>query len=841
VLNGALPWPVAGRTEAHVAARARRVAEHVRAHPELDPADVGYTLATEPAAEHRAVVVGPDREHLLAGLDALAEGRDDDAVVRGTARPSGGVVLVFAGAGGQWRGMGGGLWDDCPVFRDSVRACAEAFEPYVDWSLVDVLRGRRGAASLNRVDVVQPALFTLTVSLAAVWRSFGVRPAAVVGHSQGEIAAACVAGALSLPDAARVVALRSRIIAETLEGKGAMLSVPLPAARVRERLATWGDRLAVAAVNGPATTSVAGQPDAVEELFAQLVDEGVRVARIVSGFASHSAQVDDIRDHLLDAMGDVRPRSTEVVYCSAVTGGVLDTADLDAEYWYHNLRLPVEFDGAVRTLLGLGHTTFVEPSSHPLLTAPVEEIAADVGVDVTAVGSLRMGESDAQRMLTSLAAAHVRGVPVDWTAAYPGRTRVDLPTDAAPSPFWTAVARGDLAGGLGIVLPALARQPTNAARWHGISWEPLPEPAPGRQGGVWLLALPAKATRPPVAAVVAALQRNGIRVVPRSVGAPPASGPFSGVLSLRALGGGAAATLDLLRELHEAGIGAPLWSVTQQAGTVNADQATVWGLGRIAAVECPDRWGGVIDLPAVVDDRAGDLLAAVLTGSPGEQLVAVRASGLSAPRHVPAEPPTGEPWRPTGTVLVTGDVAGEAGRSARRLADAGAERVLLADPRGHHTPGAEGLAANITVAACDTTDPFALERLVAGAEDLTAVVHTIRVSDDVSLDRLTARRNADAMRATVDVAAWLHQLTRDRDLAAFVLFSFPAATASQAAANAFLEALARQRRAAGLPATAIACAPGEAAEHLLRAAGHPEAVVVAPDPSVPTRHSMEVS
>ncbi|MEV4315696.1 acyltransferase domain-containing protein [Actinocrispum sp. NPDC049592] len=422
-ITGAWPLLLSARSDAQLRARAGQVAEQLLA--DLYIADFGASLAAEATAGCRAAVVGADRAGLRAGFQALAGGCDHEGVVHGTSDARGGVVMVFAGAGGQWRGMGGGLWDDSPVFRESVLACADAFEPYVDWSLVDVVRGRRGAASMNRVDVVQPALFTVAVSLAAVWRAFGVHPAAVVGHSQGEIAAACVAGALSLVDAARVVAVRSRIIAETLAGKGAMLSVPLPAAEVRRRVARWDDRVAVAAVNGPATTSVAGAPDAIEEFFAQLVDEGVRVARIVADFASHSAQVGEIRSALLEGMGEIRHQATDIAFCSAVTGDVLDATQLDTEYWYRNLRMPVEFDSAVRSLLGRGFRTFIEPSSHPLLTAPVEEIARDAGARVTVVGSLRMGESDAQRMLTSLATAHVNGVPVDWSAVYrPAMSRV---------------------------------------------------------------------------------------------------------------------------------------------------------------------------------------------------------------------------------------------------------------------------------------------------------------------------------------------------------------------------------------------------------------------------------
>lgn len=414
-----LPWPVSGHTDAELRARARHLAERVRADPDAGPGPGGDTEAFA----HRAVVLAAGRTDLLAALDALADGREHEGLVRGHAVPGDGVVLMFAGAGGQWRGMGGGLWDDSPVFRASVLACEEAFAPYVDWSLPDVVRGVRGAASMNHPDVVQPALFAVMVSLAAVWRSFGVRPDAVVGHSQGEIAAAHVAGALSLDDAAKVVALRSRIIAENLAGAGAMLSVPLPVERVTTRLARFDGALAVAAVNGPDTTSVAGDPDAIERLFTELVADGVRVARIVSGFAAHSPQVDAIRAPLLGALGDIRPRPTDVAFCSSVTGKIIDPVTLDAEYWFQNLRQTVEFDAAVRTLLGLGYRRFIEPTSHPLLTAPVAEIARDTGTDVVAAGSLRMGESDVRRMLTSVATAYAGGVPVDWSVARGGWSR----------------------------------------------------------------------------------------------------------------------------------------------------------------------------------------------------------------------------------------------------------------------------------------------------------------------------------------------------------------------------------------------------------------------------------
>ena len=235
-----VPWVVSAKSASALRAQAARLAEHVRADDELDIADVGWTLAGRATFEHRAVVVGGDRERLLAGLDELA---GDDAGRLGSfaamPQPAGKTVFVFPGQGSQWLGMGIELLDTAPVFAQQIQACAEAFAEFVDWSLIDVLRGAPGAPGLDRVDVVQPVLFAVMVSLAELWKSVGVRPDAVIGHSQGEIAAAYVAGALSLRDAARVVTLRSKLLT-ALAGPGGMVSIACGAERARELLAPFG-------------------------------------------------------------------------------------------------------------------------------------------------------------------------------------------------------------------------------------------------------------------------------------------------------------------------------------------------------------------------------------------------------------------------------------------------------------------------------------------------------------------------------------------------------------------------------------------------------------------------
>ncbi|OPF81946.1 polyketide synthase, partial [Streptomyces antioxidans] len=237
----ALPWMLSGRSETALSAQAERLLAHLDAHPSLRPADVGYSLATTRAVhDQRAVLVGADREDVTRALTALARGEAAAQLVQGTGT-AGKTAFVFPGQGSQWAGMAVGLMDASPVFAARIEECAAALAEFTDWSLVEVLRGAEGAPSLERVDVVQPVLWAVMVSLAELWRSLGVVPAAVIGHSQGEIAAACVAGILSLKDAARVVALRSQAIGRVLAGKGGMVSVALPVAEVRERITPWGE------------------------------------------------------------------------------------------------------------------------------------------------------------------------------------------------------------------------------------------------------------------------------------------------------------------------------------------------------------------------------------------------------------------------------------------------------------------------------------------------------------------------------------------------------------------------------------------------------------------------
>ncbi|WP_328891772.1 type I polyketide synthase [Streptomyces sp. NBC_00316] len=417
-----VPWVMSARSDSALRDQAAALSTLADAG-EVDAVNVGWSLMTGRARfEHRAVVVGD----FTAGLKVLAGGERTDHVVTGVAADtvrSGKPVFVFPGQGAQWAGMGMALADASPVFAARLAECEAALSEFVDWSLTDVLRGVPGAPPLERVDVVQPASFAVMVSLARLWRSFGVEPAAVVGHSQGEIAAACVAGVLSLRDAARVVCLRSRAIAE-LAGPGAMALVTLQVERVEELLT---EGVSVAAVNGPSQVVVSGEVAAVEGLLAECDQRGVRARRIAVDYASHSAAMDVLAERLTADLAGIVPRPGRVPLVSTVTGEPADPLTMDAGYWLRNLRQPVRFADAVRALAEQGHTAFLEISSHPVLTAALTDVAQDAAV---VTGSLRRDDGGWDRFLTSVGEAWVRGVTVEWTAAFDGlRPRtVDLPT-----------------------------------------------------------------------------------------------------------------------------------------------------------------------------------------------------------------------------------------------------------------------------------------------------------------------------------------------------------------------------------------------------------------------------
>ncbi|MEU4254552.1 SDR family NAD(P)-dependent oxidoreductase, partial [Amycolatopsis sp. NPDC026612] len=561
-------------------------------------------------------------------------------------------------------------------------------------------------------------------------------------------------------------------------------------------------------------------------------------------YASHSVQVEQLREELLDVLAPIAPRQTETAFVSTVTGEWIDGSALDAEYWYTNLRSTVRLDIAVERLKSEGFGTFVEASPHPVLTMAI-------GDDVLALGSLRRDDGGLARFHTALAEAHVAGVAVDWTPAFPDARIVGLPTyafqrkrywldapnrpvagEAADGRFWAAVDAEDLGTlaeliGVGAetsfaeLLPALARwrrlrqEKSTVDSWrYRVEWKPLAEPAAATLSGRWLVVVAPGTDATDVTNCLAAAGAEP--VVTESLGDLTDA---AGVLSLLP---DAPGTLRLVQAL--AGSTAPLWLLTRNAvaalpgdAAPAADPAQIWALGRVAGLEHPERWGGLVDLPGTLDRRAARRLTAVLAGLGHEDQVAVRASGVFARRlaHAPGGAPARQ-WRPEGTVLVTGGTGALGGHVARWLAGSGADHLVLVSRRGADAPGAAtleaeltALGAEVTFAACDLADRDAVAGLVAGLGSVRAVVHTAGLPQAGTIADTSAGGFAEVLAAKAAGADHLDELLGD-DLDAFVLFSSNAGVwgsagqGAYAAANAHLDALAARRRAAGRKATSVA-------------------------------------
>ncbi|MEU0545080.1 acyltransferase domain-containing protein, partial [Nocardia sp. NPDC005978] len=426
---GVVPWVLSGRSAGALAAQAGRLTDFVQDHADANAIDIGSALAGKTVFEHRGVVLGRDLETSRAGLQDLASGEPGPDVVRGKVAGAGKTVFLFPGQGSQWVGMGRELYDTSPEFAAEITKCGIAFAPYLDWSIEGALNGSQEGLDLTRVDVVQPLMFAVMAGLVKLWAAVGVRPDAVIGHSQGEIAAAYAAGGLSLGDAARIVASRSGLMAR-FEGQGAMVWIQAGTNQVRELLTHWPD-LELAAVNGPISTVVTGDRESLAQLVSRC-DTGEVRARWIANGAGHSRLADGTCEELLGNLGAIDAVSTAVMFFSTVTGTALDTRECVADYWFRNLRQTVLFQDAVTAALADGCEFFIEVSPHPVLITGVTQIFDATGSTATVSGTLRRDDGGLHRFLTSAAEAFVAGVDVHWQRIFDGHAtkRIDLPTYA---------------------------------------------------------------------------------------------------------------------------------------------------------------------------------------------------------------------------------------------------------------------------------------------------------------------------------------------------------------------------------------------------------------------------
>ena len=676
---------------------------------------------------HRIAVVGRDAATLVSGLTEAAA----RAPIRPRLEPPR-VVFVFPGQGSQWVGMGRSLMAAEPEFRAAIVRCDTAIRAEAGWSLIDVLSGK---APMDDIATLQPTLFSMQVGIASLWRSWGIMPDAVVGHSMGEVAAAHIAGALSLDDAVRVMCRRSGLL-RRIVGRGAMALVELPLREAREACAAEASRVAVAVSNGPRASVLSGDVEALDRIVATLTARGVYCRPVKVDVASHSPQVDVLRDDLLAQLALVQPGEAQVPLYSTVDAQQLDGTSLDAVYWVRNLREPVRMHDATVQLLADGFDAFIEISPHPILLPSIDDAIEEAGADAVTVASTRRDGDERREMLDGLARLFERGATPEWRALWPVPPMpVSLP--AYPwqrERFWIDEALHFQPTQLDTAGPASredARRLLYSPRWLPVPYE---KPAQATKRGAWVLFADRKGTAAALAAHLEKAGHNAWLVQPAdawSLYAPRSLGvrseevadierlfaevereavPLDGVVHLWSLD--APAGLDDLAAQEEfqvtccasvAGLvqvlarrdGQRLPRLTLvTAGAQSPDgrptasvQAPLWGLGRVIAEEHPECWGGLVDIdPAEEPASSAARIAAEIVATEPEDGVALADRGA---RYVLRLQPlvsggSVAPFacRADASYLITGGLGGVGLEIARWLAERGARHLLLAGRRG---------------------------------------------------------------------------------------------------------------------------------------------------------------
>jgi mycoketide-CoA synthase len=750
--------------------------------------------------------------------------------------------------------------------------------------------GSPAASVLDETMFAQAGLFALEVALFRLLEAWGVRPDYLVGHSIGELAAAFVAGVFSLEDACRLVAARGRLMG-ALPTDGAMIAVQADEDEALESLVGYERQVALAAVNGPAAVVLSGEQELVGELAELWRERGRKIKRLRVSHAFHSPMMDGMLEDFATVAGGVEFYPPRLTIVSNLTGELVDEELCSARYWVEHVRNTVRFADAVGFVAARGVSNFLEIGPDGVLSAMADEclrstvrghdgepgvgerddglssserdgsapVAERDGDPPVIARALKKGAFEPRTLLMALARLWTRGVPVEWAKMLDaaGAKMVGLPTyPFQRQRYWLESKSSPSRDGERSALSGLR---------YEVSWKSIVSSGGPLLSGAWLVVLPPRASEDRwVVDATAALRERGAEVVSieldtaydvrerlsrrlrETIDGLSDVREVSGVVSFlsaeekchrlyRSVPKGLMATVALAQALEDLAIQAPLWLLTRGAVSVAPSdrvrspiQAQTWGLGLTIGLERPRSWGGLIDLPDILDSRAKSMLASALADPRGEDQLAIRGAGVLARRltRASAREAPGKRWTaPAGTILITGGTGGLGGQVAGWLTAHGAEHLLLASRRGADAPGAEqlraqlvGLGSEVSIVACDVADRGQLAELIESLpkdRPLGGVIHAAGIGVRGELDSLAVGDFEQALSAKALGAMHLDELTRDLELPMFVLFSSIAGTlgsgsqAPYAAANAYLDTLAAQRRGRGLSGTSIAWGPWE--------------------------------
>ncbi|MBC7953236.1 MAG: amino acid adenylation domain-containing protein, partial [Rhodospirillaceae bacterium] len=809
--NGPRLLPLSARSETALRRQAGRLHSVIEERESLTA--VATALATRrPHLNHRAAMVATDGETARATLADLAIGGENRAVARGTAESPARAVFVFGGQGAQWQGMGSALLEASPIFAAAIDEIEAALAPHVDWSLRQILTG--SDAPLDRVDVVQPALFAMQVALARVWLHLGVEPVAVIGHSMGEIAAAAISGALSLADAAKAIVLRSQVIARMAGNSGAMASVELTAAEAATLLPQMDSSLSVAAFNAERSLIVSGMPEAIAILVERMQAMGRFGQRVGVDYASHSAFMEPLVAPVAQALAGLHPQPPQIPLLSTVTGDFMDGAEFDGPYVARNLRQPVRLAQGLAVLLAEGADVLIEVGAHPVLLHDLDAAISASGRTAFAMGTINRERGDWADMLGAAGQAWARGCALRWDVLAPPAGWVDLP-----------------------LYP-----------WEGEAlWiEPPPAAKSADDGAVPLfhmewIACPLEPSR-----ALAARMRAPISTA--FLGTPPAALERAFAALGDPVGGADAARIVLVEGgipalhalLHRAAP-AEIVVLTHQATHAGCrapqrpEDSALIAFARAAAAERPELSIRCID----VKDWETDAEAVALEARIGDQIATVALAGgrrwIERLAPLPAHP--GEPlnFAGPGAHVVTGGTSGIGLESAALLVARGAREIALIArtplPAPSHWSdlaarqddvGAlarrlidmEGAGARVLTYVADVADRQSLAEALAAIRTvqggIAGIVHAAGTSNQSAIADMDGVAMDAVLGPKLSGALTLVDLTR-ADNPAYILFHSSIAAlfrsigqAPYAAANAGLDALARKLRAEGQRAVSVA-------------------------------------
>ncbi|MBD2580663.1 type I polyketide synthase [Oscillatoria sp. FACHB-1406] len=867
---------LSAKNEAALTDLANAYHNYITARPEVNLQNLCFTANTgRTQFSHRLAILAPSCEQLEAELEAILEGKDTTAAFKNTVAPSAKpkITFLFTGQGSQYAGMGEQLYQNEPIFRAAIDRCAEILQPYLEKPLLDILypKTETDASEISQTYYTQPALFSVEYALAQLWQSWGIEPSAVMGHSVGEYVAACLAGVFSLEDGLKLISHRAKLM-QALPGNGGMAAVMADEGTVAAAIVGEENEVAIAAINGTQSVTISGEKEALDRAIARLQESGIKTTKLQVSHAFHSPLMEPMLTDFERIAREIEYFPPTLEVAANLTGTFVSQEIATPEYWVQHIRQPVRFADSIQILRDRGYEIFLEIGPKPTLIGMGKNILNDSSLSW--LPSLHPKREDGWQMRASLAALWVRGANIDWQQ-FEGKSDRQRLTNLPNYPFqrqsyWLPEATGDR-----IAAPTLKIHEKAHRDWfYREEWVLAPEEKQSTAAEIerqsllifapnadhdktllqslqkigdscWVVYPGERYKKDSSSWEINPSNPNDFQQLLSDVAEDSISDctiiylwgvTEKPALSLKEIESeqklSGEGLLHLLQALYQQNLKGKIWVATRGTQIVfpegernNIAQSILWGMANVIALEYPELWGGIIDLPSEVAGNEGEVLAAALLESQGETRLAFRNGKRYVSRLQRAEQPENSSVSLQGdaSYLITGGLGSLGLEVSRWLVEKGAKYLVILG-RSEVKPEVQSAIARLQKSGAtvislqaDVSNEADLKRVLDEVKThlppLRGIVHAAGILDDGLLAGLTWERFEKVFAPKVRGAWNLHQLTQEIPLDFFVLFSSVASVlgspgqGNYAAANAFLDAIAHYRRSQQLPALSINFGP----------------------------------